>query len=693
GGGLNIPNVTGCDPIDPSVCMQPFPNDFFTKADAGSDTGRLIDFQLQAMPRNAANKPITNTDYNLNDGFSPGQMISTRVPGLDTPQAFQQTGSAPITDIGQSVAAGATQPGGEPVLVLDAQTGAPHPIWTEIDANPTDPTKVNLLIRPAKNFTEGRRYIVVLRDMKKADGSTIPASDGFKALRDNVATMNAAIETRRQHYEDNVFTPITTAGIARADLYLAWDFTVASERNLSERALHMRNDAFTALGDSNLADRQVAGNAPIFTVSSIEDFTVAQDSRIARQVEGTITVPCYLTGGALCQPGSRFVMGADNKPVRTVPTNWSANYVCRIPQAAVQRTAGLPTGVNPARGSLYGHGLLGGAGEVEAGNVSAMAQENNMVFCATDWIGMSTFDVPNVATILTDLSNFPSLVDRAQQGFLDFMFLERLMIHPQGFNSNPAFQFGVAGNGVFDLSRGAATRAFYDGNSQGGIMGGSLAALSPDHDRAALGVPGMNYSTLLRRSVDFDTYSIGLYASYPDELQRPLILSLMQMLWDRGEANGYAQHMTDDPLAGTPPHKILLHPAFGDHQVAHVTAEVEARTIGARIIRKPALDAGHNPDVEPYWGIDAIDGGPGFPFDGSALAVWDSGTPAPPAGNLPPRTEDGYGRDPHSDPRGDKKARDMKGAFLDYDGRIIDTCLGGPCYARNHGPGSPHPAP
>src|SRR3712207_6947641 len=32
---------------------------------------------------------------------------------------------------------------------------------------------------------------------------------------------------------------------------------------------------------------------------------------------------------------------------------------------------------------------------------------------------------------------------------------------------------------------------------------------SPDHQRAALGVPGMNYSTLLRRSVDFDTYAEG----------------------------------------------------------------------------------------------------------------------------------------------------------------------------------------
>ena len=66
----------------------------------------------------------------------------------------------------------------------------------------------------------------------------------------------------------------------------------------------------------------------------------------------------------------------------------------------------------------------------------------------------------------------------------------------------------------------------------------------------------MNYSTLLRAQRRLRhlrhgnsraRHPLGL-RRYPNELERPLILSLMQMLWDRGEANGYAQHMTDDPL-------------------------------------------------------------------------------------------------------------------------------------------------
>ena len=61
-------------------------------------------------------------------------------------------------------------------------------------------------------------------------------------------------------------------------------------------------------------------------------------------------------------------------------------------------------------------------------------------------------------------------------------------------------------------------RLFYDGNSQGGILGGSLVAVAPDLDRGVLGVPGMNYSTLLRRSVDFEPYAEGSSASIEEAL-------------------------------------------------------------------------------------------------------------------------------------------------------------------------------
>ena len=139
---------------------------------------------------------------------------------------------------------------------------------------------------------------------------------------------------------------------------------------------------------------------------------------------------------------------------------------------------------------------------------------------------------------------------------------------------------------------------------------------------------------------------------------------MVQLLWDRSDPNGYAHHITDDPLPGTPSHKVLMQVALGDHQVANVTAEVEARTIGARL-RTPAVDAGRSFDKEPFYGIKPIRW---FPFDGSAFVMFDTGpvrpdgnggvtgTPPPPIENLPPRE----GRDPHSAPRSDVNGRVQK---------------------------------
>jgi len=264
------------------------------------------------------------------------------------------------------------------------------------------------------------------------------------------------------------------------------------------------------------------------------------------------------------------------------------------------------------------------------------------------------------------------------------------MIHNQGFSSAPAFR--INGQSVIDTQR-----LYYDGNSQGGILGGSLVALAPDLERGVLGVPGMNYSTLLRRSVDFAPYAegefldgtpnteAGLYDNYPSELERPLILGLLQMLWDRGEMNGYAHHLSGDPLANTPDHEVLMQVAFGDHQVSMWTADVAARTMGAATNPMP-LDPGRHPDEVPLFGIERISS---FPYSGSALIYFDSGTPAPPITNTPPAGDE-FGDDPHGDPRADPEGQAMKAAFLSPNGRVTDTCGGAPCYAGGYtGPPAP----
>ena len=161
-------------------------------------------------------------------------------------------------------------------------------------------------------------------------------------------------------------------------------------------------------------------------------------------------------------------------------------------------------------------------------------------------------------------------------------------------------------------------------------MGGALTAMSPDFKQSVLNVTGMNYSNLLRRSVDSDEYfkaaGIGLYDWYPNELERPLLLSMMQLLWDRGEANGYAHHLTDDPLPNTPSHEVLLQVATGDHQVSNVTAEIKARTAGVPVYSP--LAPGRHWESNPFAELTPINfgAGPAFtPHTGSALVYYDGG--------------------------------------------------------------------
>jgi len=674
-----------CDPIDPRACALPWPNDFFTKPDKKMPTGKRLDITSNLLPKNSKGVPINTAAFAGNDGFSPGAQIMTQVPGLD----LGKTGAAPIDDIGKYT--GKSQA----VVVIDTKTGKRWPIWSEINSHAEGVAKEQTLdVHPAKNWLEGHRYVVALRNMKNAKGQTIKPGKAFKKFVDGKG------KGARAKQMTSIFKTLKKAGIAQKSLYLAWDFTVASGKSLSDRFLTMRDDAFKQLGDTDLKDGKVpAGSkAPQYTIDKVTEPTVEEDPNIARKIEGTVVVPCYLAPN--CEPGSSMNFASKKglwKPKQTPGSTWKAKFWCNIPRSAMSA---------PARPSLYGHGLLGGADEINQGQLRKMSQEHNMIFCGTDEIGMSENDIGNAAKILQDFSTFNTFPDRLQQGMLDGLYLGRLMIHPQGLSANPAFQ-NAAGASTIDTSH-----LFYDGNSQGGIFGGALTAVSPDFTRAVLGVPGMNYSLLVWRSTDFSAYLEITKPAYQSALDRELIINVMQTLWDRGEGNGYAQHMTSDPYPNTPKHQVLMHVALGDHQVSEWAAEVEARTIGAAGYQ-PTFNPGRTDERKGMWGIPKLSIG----STGSGIVLWDSGpttvtgsletqnqrvfgTDIPLLSNLAPVSSKdgeisdgsdhipagtytpaivGNGRDPHELPRNTPAARQQKSDFLQAGGKITDQCGGKPC--------------
>ena len=741
---IDLASADRCDFItegsEPDTeCLFPYPNDYFTKADQSTDTGLRLNLNKESTPTNAGGKHIDPASINGSDGFSPGAPIVTQVPGLDTIQAFQQSGIVSIKE--KSAYADADQP----LAMIDAATGQREPIWAELDANATSPEQTSLLIHFNKNLIEGHRYIVAMRDLRRADGSTIEAPDGFKLYRtENEVTENAVIEARRPHFED-IFSKLGTAGIARDSLYMAWDFTVASEKNISERMLHIRDDAFKQLGDNNLADGIPQGTAPSFTIDpakSTMNYGIPYNpgdppgpaghhergEQNIRTVAGTFEVPCYLDIAGVpdpapgnpdgypngCPSGAHFKLDAQGLPIRTPGATFTARFICNIPRSSVDSTPGPIDATDVSRPSLYGHGLFGDYYELNRSkNVRQLGDENGVMVCGTDWSGMAEDDVsPTAINALVNMSSFGNIPDRLQQGFLNFLYLGRLMhtsADQGGFVGDPAFK-DDDGDPLFDPGQ-----LYYYGNSQGGIAGGALTALAPDFTRSVLYVPGMRYSELLTRSVDFDDYATILYPSYPVERTRPLLLTLIQGLWDRGEPNGYAAHMTDDPLPNTPAHKVLIEMAYGDHQVSNITAEAEARTIGAPL-RRPALDVNRiQPGlIEPWFEEGTLGNLAGPAADGSGAFVWDIGPkrvedlgdglrlygtePAPLTNTAPPTTDEedatdpgfdfnqGYGIDPH-DTVITKSAliRKQIADFLKVNGKITNpaepACGNHACYA------------
>ena len=94
-----LENADRCDFLDPAVCLQPFPNDYFTKADASTPTGKRLNLNIESMPANTKGVHLDPADMNRADGFSPGNLITIKIPGMETPAAFNNSGIVPITNL------------------------------------------------------------------------------------------------------------------------------------------------------------------------------------------------------------------------------------------------------------------------------------------------------------------------------------------------------------------------------------------------------------------------------------------------------------------------------------------------------------------------------------------------------------------------------------------------------------------
>lgn len=597
-----------CDPIAPSVCGFPWPNNVFTVEDPTTATGRRLALSDALVPKDKQGNPMVADRWNAFDGFSPGGSILVHLPGAT------DTGLATADRIERSIE------DDSPTVILDAETGERVLHIAETDHSTADLDRRTLLLTPGRSLEPGRRYIVAIRNVVDADGRPIEPSPAFAALRDGTDLPDEpSVEARRPLYAD-IFARLEGAGIPRDDLVVAWDFSTASDETITGWTVHMRDEALA--------------QAPFdYTIESVDtDFDPAT---IAYRIQGTMTVPLYLTDPAW--PGT-LNFGPDDLPEPT--GTWQVPFEVLIPNSALDAPAAL---------LQYGHGLLGKHTQIESGHFREFIDTYGYVLFAVDWIGMAEEDQLFIAAALSEgrVHDLGVMMDRLHQGMVNQLAAMRMMA--ESFAEDPMF------GPMID-----PTRRYYWGISQGGILGSVYMALSTDIERGCLEVMGQPYHLLLLRSVDFEPFFEIVRGAWPDPRDVQLVLALVQQIWDRVEPTGYSRHLVSDPLPGTMPHRILMRAVLGDHQVTTLGAHVMARSAGV-----PHLDTG----IRSIPGLETQPG----PIDGSAYAEFDLGLPADPVCNVP----QSLCEDPHGKLRGTDEARAQLDTFL-RTGRVENPC-GGAC--------------
>lgn len=632
-----------CDPIVPTQCGFPFPSNVYLVDDATMPGKKRVAFGDAMLP---ASKKIragrmSKAPFETRDGFSQSGFILTHLPGATT------AGLPNENTLASSVEADS------PTVLVDAETGRFIPHIAELDMHTDDDDDRAFIIRAFERLDDETRYIVAIRNVKDSKGAALAPSPVFKALRDDEDSEDPTVEPRRALYED-IFAKLQSAGVEKANLQLAWDFTTASKENTTGWLVHMRDDALAAI------DYEKAGD---YTISAVE---TDPNTHIEKRIKGTFKVPLYLTQPGITKAGEKYVagrlvFGEDGKPKQNGWANY--DFLVQVPKSVA---------ADPGQPILQqGHGLLGSRREGQNSYFARLADEKKYVTIAVDLVGMAEDDEdPIMDWINGDMSEFQASVDRQHQGHINQLLAMRMMMSEQ-FRAEEALQFG--GKSAID-----PTRRYYRGDSQGGIMGLVYMALSKDVERGYLGEPGMSYSLLLTRSVDFTDFLVVLQPTYREARNVQYALGLVQMMWDRTEPNGWAPYVTKNTVtADTPEKRLLMGAALGDYQVTPLGAHIMAR----------AVDAVHlTPGFRSIYGLedwDTSDGADGPLLEGSAYQEFDFGLPAVPITNVPP-TGEGFpeDKDPHDEVRKLESVFNATDEFL-RDGVIRNHCSGKCDYSGN----------
>jgi hypothetical protein len=552
------------------------------------------------MPANDS-EHIDPAAWNRWDGFSPMTTLIAEFTSVIDPAPL-----ASWHDPGASLAVDS------PTVVIDVDSGERIAHFAEIEDSPDVAAgHTTLYVRPAARLKDNRHYAVGIRGLRTRDGTPVTPSAEFAALRDGRASKIDAA-----WYGRDVFGPLAKAGVDRSSLLLAWDLRTASGETAWGDVVAMRDDAVAMAGPGGLG---------CAVSSSIED---PADTVIRRRIDGTITVPSFLDGGHIARDaaGRPKIVGTTQAP-----------FVAMIPRSAGSK----------APLWIYGHGLFSLHGELLLDFGRDTASLGKAVIAGTDFTGLTKYDESTAIYAFLDPTTFPDIVDPLRQGYINTLLLPRTLAGACA--SLPEFQVG--GAAIID-----GTQLGYFGNSAGGTIGASLAALSPDITRFGLGVAGMDFPVQMPRNYAWPSIEGLFQAAWPRRIDRDLLVVMSAHYWDLVDSS-LGPHVLADRLPGSGTMmQVLMQIGLYDTDVVNVSSELAARTLGL-----PEL----SPTSHPVWGLSAS-----AAPQTNALVVYDEGAAPITDGTIPP-TENGV----HEKVRRDPRAQRQLATFL-LGGGVIDTCSG-----------------
>ncbi|MCY1019897.1 hypothetical protein [Pyxidicoccus sp. MSG2] len=608
----------GCNPIAAEHdCLLPFPSDYFLAEDATLPSGHRVRLTEAAKLKMPDGGSFDFTDLHPADGWShgtqvlalfPGGVDATNLPALASPTAAT-TGST---------------------VLLDAERGEGVLHFAELDPRASSDARRALFVRPLARLRNGARYIVALRGLKAKDGTPVPVPEGFRRIRDGQTAGDPLLAPIAARYEEDVFPALAAAGVPRAELQLAWDFTTESEENVTRDMLDVRSLAMEAL----------AATPPAVTVTEVKDDV---DANVARRIKGTILVPLFLES---TQPGALLTRDTQGR-------------VRRNGEAAVPFTLQIPRsvwgqGVAPVRFIQYGHGFFGSQAEADGLFVRPFIQATQTVVMTVDWWGMSNVDAPGVLQAMgSNPTQTLRFTDRVHQGMAN----QLAVTYAARTTLKEVPELQDKGVLVYDPEQ-----TYFYGISQGHILGGTYVALSPHVSRAVLSVGGADFSLMMFRARPFSPFLNSIAQTVPDALDQQKFAALTQTGFDRIDPMTYARHVLTDLYPGAPAsRRVLAQYGLGDASVPNVATELHARAMGL------------TQQLPATWRVPLLAAQEGA-IDGSGLVQFDFGLPAPLPGteaNLPAQDNA-----VHEGVRRDDEGREQVNRFLRPDGQVEVTCSG-----------------